>query len=34
MGQLNQRHILVAISGGIAAYKGASWYDCLKSRER
>ena len=30
MGQLNQRHILVAISGGIAAYKGAELVRLLK----
>ena len=32
MGQLNQRHILVAISGGIAAYKGAELVRLLKKQ--
>ena len=32
MGRLNQRHILVAISGGIAAYKGAELVRLLKKQ--
>ena len=32
MGQLTQRHILVAISGGIAAYKGAELVRLLKKQ--
>lgn len=32
MSQLNQRHILVAISGGIAAYKGAELVRLLKKQ--
>ena len=32
MGRLHQRHILVAISGGIAAYKGAELVRLLKKQ--
>ena len=32
MGRLNQRHILLAISGGIAAYKGAELVRLLKKQ--
>ena len=32
MGQLTQRHVLVAISGGIAAYKGAALVRLLKKQ--
>ena len=32
MGRLHQRHILVAVSGGIAAYKGAELVRLLKKQ--